>query len=181
MLAEDDPPYTAEEIRRALRTWAFSDRLRGQAEPPDDLTAVICWLESATRPVADLSRPEPAQPAGPALLDRISRRQDGAAAAANTANRKRAVLSNLMQYAVEASVLPANPLKAVKWTRPRTLKTVDPRTVINGDQARQLLAAVGRQGQRGERMVAFFGCCTTLRCGPKRSSTWPRDQSRPPA
>ena len=62
-----------------------------------------------------------------------------------------------MQYAVEASVLATNPLKAVKWTRPRTLKTVDPRTVVNGDQARRLLAAVGRQGQRGERMVAFFG------------------------
>jgi integrase len=42
--------------------------------------------------------------------------------------------------------------------RPRTLKTVDPRTVINSDQARRLLAAVGQQGERGERMVAFFGC-----------------------
>ena len=27
-------------------------------------------------------------------------------------------------------------------TRPRTLKTVDPRTVVNSDQARRLLAAV---------------------------------------
>ena len=63
-----------------------------------------------------------------------------------------------MQYAVEASVLPANPLKAITWTRPRTLKNVDPRTVVNSDQARRLLAAVGQQDQRGERMVAFFGC-----------------------
>jgi integrase len=68
------------------------------------------------------------------------------------------VLNNLMQYAVEASVLSANPLKAITWTRPRTLKTVDPRTVVNSDQARRLLAAVGQQDQRGERMVAFFGC-----------------------
>ena len=32
------------------------------------------------------------------------------------------------------------------------------RTVVNSDQARRLLAAVGQQDQRGERMVAFFGC-----------------------
>src|SRR5262249_57403178 len=87
-----------------------------------------------------------------------TRRKAEPAAAANTANRKRAVLNNLMQYAIEVGALPANPLKAVKWTRPRTLKTVDPRTVINSDQARRLLAAVGQQGERGERMVAFFGC-----------------------
>jgi integrase len=54
--------------------------------------------------------------------------------------------------------VPANPLKAVKWTRPRMLKSVDPRTVVSSDQARRLLAAVGQQGERGERMVAFFGC-----------------------
>jgi integrase len=39
-----------------------------------------------------------------------------------------------------------------------TLKTVDPRIVVNSDQARRLLAAVGKTGLRGERMVAFFGC-----------------------
>jgi integrase len=30
--------------------------------------------------------------------------------------------------------------------------------VVNSTQARRLLAAVGQQGERGERMVAFFGC-----------------------
>jgi hypothetical protein len=45
------------------------------------------------------------------------------------------VLNNLMQYAVEIGALPTNPLEAVKWTRPRTLKSVDPRTVVNSDQA----------------------------------------------
>jgi site-specific recombinase XerC len=158
MLATDERPYPVEEIRRALRTWAFSDRLRGQAEPPENLVAVARWLQTATLPVADLGRPGTGAARCRALLDRVSRKQDGTAAAANTANRKRAVLNNLMQYAVEIGALPANPLKAVKWTRPRTLKTVDPRTVINSDQARRLLAAVSKQGERGERMVAFFGC-----------------------
>jgi integrase len=63
-----------------------------------------------------------------------------------------------MEYAVETGALPANPLKTVKWARPRTLKTVDPRTVVNSGQARRLLAAVGQQGERGERMVAALGC-----------------------
>jgi integrase len=158
MLASDEPPYQVEDIRRAPRTWAFSDRLRGATEPPDDLAAIVRWLQTATLPVADLSRPGTSAARCRMLLSRISRRQDGTAAAANTANRKRAVLNNLMQYAVETGVLPANPLKAIKWTRPRTLKTVDPRTVVSGDQARRLLAAVGEQGERGQRMVAFFGC-----------------------
>jgi site-specific recombinase XerC len=158
MLVTDEPPYQVEDIRRALRTWAFSDRLRGATEPPEDLAAIVRWLQTATLPVADLSRPGTGATRCRMLLNRISRKQDGTAAAANTANRKRAVLTNLMQYAVETGALPANPLKAVKWTRPRTLKSVDPRTVVNSGQARRLLAAVGQQGERGQRMVAFFGC-----------------------
>jgi integrase len=158
LISDELPPYPAEEIRRAPRTWAFSDRLRGVAEPPKDLAAVARWLKTATISVADLSRPATGAARCRALLDRISRKQDGTAAAANTTTRKRAVLNNLMQYAVETDVLPANPLKAVKWARPRMLKTVDPRTVVNSNQARRLLAAVGQQDQRGERMVAFFGC-----------------------
>ncbi len=63
-----------------------------------------------------------------------------------------------MQHAIEMGAVPANPLKAIKWARPRTLKTVDPRCVVNADQARRFLAAVGNQGPRGERMVAFYGC-----------------------
>ena len=46
-------------------------------------------------------------------------------AAANTANRKRMVLGNAMNYACEIGGLPSSPLKRVRWTRPRTLRTVD--------------------------------------------------------
>ena len=158
MLVTDEPPYPVEEIRRALRTWAFSDRLRGATEPPADLAPIVRWLQTATLPVADLSRRGTGAARCRMLLNRISRKQDGTTAAANTANRKRAVLNNLMQYAIETGALPANPLKAVKWTRPRTLKSVDPRTVVNSNQARRLLVAIGQQGERGQRMVAFFGC-----------------------
>lgn len=67
------------------------------------------------------------------------------------------VLGNSMEYACEIDVLPANPLKAVKWTKPRTLTTIDPRAVINGEQARRFFAAVEAHSERGKRMKAFFG------------------------
>src|SRR6516165_2582082 len=108
MLASDGPPNPVEDIRRALRTWAFSDRLRGATGPPEDLAAIVRWLQTATVPVSELSRPGPGAVRCRALLDRISRKQDGTAAAANTANRKRAILNNLMQYAIEIGAVPAN-------------------------------------------------------------------------
>jgi integrase len=108
--------------------------------------------------VAGLTQPDTGATRTRALLDRISRKQDGTLAAANTANRKRAVLNNAMQFAIEVNALTANPLKAVGWTRPPTLKTVDPRCVVNADQARRFLAAVGGQGPRGNRLAAFYGC-----------------------
>lgn len=158
MLATEDHQYTRNEFRRALRTWAFSDRLRGTREPPEDIVPVLRWLETATVPVTDLTHQDTGAVRTRLVLDRISKKQDGKLAAANTANRKRMVLNNAMDYAVETNILPANPLKAVKWTRPRTLKTVDPRSVVNADQARRFLAAVAELGLRGKRMVAFFGC-----------------------
>jgi hypothetical protein len=85
----DESPYPAGDIRRALRTWAFSDRLRGATEPPVDLATVVRWLQTATIAVAELTRPGTGTARCRALLDRISRKQDGTAAAANTANRKR--------------------------------------------------------------------------------------------
>jgi hypothetical protein len=175
MLSRADSPYPRDEIRRALRTWAFSERLRGKGTPPQDIADVLRWLEGATIPITDLTRPGTGAIRTRALLDRISKKKDGTTAAANTANRKRAVLNNAMQYAIEIDALPANPLRAVKWTRPRTLKTVDPRAVVNSDQARRLLAAVASQGSRGERMAAFFGCMYYAALRPEEAAELRQD------
>jgi integrase len=153
-----DAPHTRTEIRHALRTWAFSDRLRGAAEPPDDTRPVLRWLEANTVPVTELIQPTSGAIRVRALLDRISKKQDGAPAAASTATRKRMTINNMIQYAIEINALPHNPLHKVKWSKPRALKSVDPRAVVNSDQARRLLAAVRAHGERGQRMVAFFGC-----------------------
>jgi integrase len=154
-----DAPYSRAEIRRALATWAYSARLRGEAHPPEDIAPVVKWLAASTIPVAALADEETGGTHARAILDRISSKQDGTLAAANTANRKRTVLNNFMTYAaLERKLIPGNPLKSVTWSRPRKLKTVDPRCVINSNQARRFLDAVARHSQRGKRLKAFFGC-----------------------
>jgi len=87
-------------LRRALREWTFSDLIRTGNEPPADLVPIIAWLEQNTVRLADLSGEHGAVLAR-RILDRISRKADGTMAAANTANRKRMVLSNAMEYACE--------------------------------------------------------------------------------
>lgn len=156
-----DPPYPRAEIRRALATWAYSARLRPQAPaaPPEDIAPVLKWLETATITFAALGDSETSAIHARAILDRINSKQDETRAAPNTANRKRAVLNNLMTYAErERKLISGNPLKSITWTEPRKLKTVDPRCVINPEQAYRFLAAVGECDERGKRLKAFFGC-----------------------
>jgi integrase len=71
--------------------------------------------------------------------------------------RQRGVLVNLAEYAVERGLLLKNPLTALAWKVPRTVKGVDRRVVVNPGQARALLAAVRRQKPSGPSLVAFFG------------------------
>jgi len=135
MLSHDDLPCARERFRHVLRTWAYGERLRSNAAPADDIATVVAWLETGTVALAELAQPGSGPARIRAMLDRLSRKQDGKPAAANTAVRKRIVVNNAMEYACEIGALPANPLKSVKWTRPRTLTTVDPRVVINPAQA----------------------------------------------
>jgi integrase len=156
-----ESPYPRAEIRRALATWAYSARLRPQApaDPPEDIAPILKWLETATITVAALGDPETSGIHARAILDRINSKQDETRAAPNTANRKRAVLNNLMTYAErERKLITGNPLKSITWTEPRKLKTVDPRCVINPEQARRFLGAVGKLDERGKRLKAYFGC-----------------------
>jgi integrase len=54
---------------------------------------------------------------------------------------------------------------------------VGPRTLVNGDQARRLLAAVGQHGELGERMVAFFGCLYYAALRPEEAVDLRRDNA----
>ncbi|MGP3935996.1 tyrosine-type recombinase/integrase [Nonomuraea sp. KM88] len=155
LLTNDEHPR--ESLRAALR-WSYSGRIRDAEQPPPGLADAVRWLHTHTTPITALTEPGSGAVLTRGLLARISQTKDGKAAAANTTNRKRMVLNNAMEYAVEIGALPANPLKAVKWPKPRTLTTVDPRVVINIHQARRFLNAVETHSERGRRMKAFFGC-----------------------
>ena len=155
MLARDGGPR--QEDRRAALRWAYSERIRDGGNPPSDLEPTLLWLRTNTIAMAAFSDRTTAAKLARAALTRISQTKDGSPAAGNTANRKRMVLNNAMEYACETGILTQNPLTFVKWTKPRRLSSVDPRIVINADQARRFLTAVEAHSERGARLKAFFG------------------------
>jgi integrase len=147
-------------LRRALRTHLLPPATRTHQVSPD-ITAAARWLERASLPLTALSEPATTRSA----LDALALQLDGQAAAATTTRRRRAVFYNVLQYAVELEMFPANPVDRlrVRTARHRVAETVDPRVVVSQRQARELLVAVtyvGRRGQdrRGERLRAFYGC-----------------------
>jgi len=75
-------------------------------------------------------------------LRAIELKLDGTKAAAATAVRKRAALSAVLSHAVESQYLPHNPLRDVRRKRQPVEDAVDPRVVVNPEQARALLKAV---------------------------------------
>ncbi|MEO3813450.1 site-specific integrase, partial [Sphaerisporangium sp. B11E5] len=142
------------DMRDVLRTRLLLPEDR-RAELPARLLPVLAWLERASLPLVDLQEPRVARTA----LNAITVTFDGNEAAANTVRRKREVLHSLLELAVEQKELPANPLHAIKWTPPKVAAGVDPRTVVNPEQARALLAAVPAIGRtRGRRLHGMFAC-----------------------
>jgi integrase len=91
-----------------------------------------------------------------AVLDQLAQKLDGGQAAAATVRRKRAVLFNAIEYAVELKLLTKNPIPSLKWKAPKPPKAIDKRVVVNPQQAARLLEAVRSQKPSGPRMVAFF-------------------------
>ena len=139
-------------IRLALRGWAFNTKQRGREDIPADIAAALQWVERNTLPVSALNEPKLIR----AALDAGAQRIDGKPAAANTANRKRAVLANALGYAVELRLLASNPIDGIKWTAPKAATAVDRRCVVNPVQARTLLNFVYDQQRTGPHLVAFF-------------------------
>lgn len=150
-------------LRLALRTWAFQMVMdedkqwavrKDVVDPPDDITAALEWVAAHSLKVRDLAQSDNLRPA----LEALSLKLNGKRAADNTINRKLTVLSNALRYAVERDLLTTNPLARIDWHPPQTDDEVDFRYVPGPQLARELLAAVHAQGQRGEHLHAFFGC-----------------------
>lgn len=140
-------------IRSALMRWAFNTQRRHAPDRPASITATLRWIERSSRPVSALADPSVLR----AVLDALATKLDGEAAAPTVVNRKRAVLSNALDYAVELGLLVANPLASIKWKAPKPSHSIDRRSVTNPIQARTLLRAVADTPRSGPRLVAFFG------------------------
>ncbi len=137
-------------MRRALRQWGFNAKQRPAC--PADAAAILGWVSRNARPVSALAEPAVTR----AVLDAAGRLLDGSAAAPSTVRRNRAILHNVLEYAIERRLLADNPVKALKWKAPRATHEVDRRCVVSHAQARRLLRAVGSQQPSGPRLVAFF-------------------------
>jgi len=131
---------------------AFNAKHRGAGPPDEDLAATIRWIERSSPPLAQLAD----APVIRTALDALALKGDGTPAAASTISRKRAVLFNVLEYAVELGHLATNPILTVRWRTPKNTEQVDAQVVVNHRQARALFDAVRQQGSTGQRLVAFF-------------------------
>lgn len=159
MLASERGKPDPRVLRRALTGWALNTNRR-TSDKPRDVESALKWLRSNTRSVSYLGDVATLRIA----LETLSLKLDGKQAGAKTVHRKRAVLHNALEYAVELKLLTKNWLPEVKWTAPKEVKAIDKRVVINPGQAGRLLAAVAEQkidGQprrsSGPMLKAFFG------------------------
>jgi integrase len=142
----------AKTIRRALNGWAFNRNRRDAVPQPVEIVSALAWLRLNTRPVSALADATETR----AMLTMMSAKLDGSPAAASVVKRKRAVLFNVMEYAVERKLLTVNPLTTIKWKVPKTVKSIDKRVVVNPQQAARLLLAVHGQAPSGPRVTTFF-------------------------
>lgn len=141
-------------LRYALGRWAFNTTRRTGGGVPEQVRAALDWVKRNTRDVASLSRADVLRP----VLDGLTVRLDGAPAAPSVISRRRKIFNTALEHAVEKRLLPANPLPQLRWKPPKTVTTIDRRSVANPVQVRTLLEGVREQGRIGPRMVAFYAC-----------------------
>ncbi|NRQ36639.1 tyrosine-type recombinase/integrase [Nonomuraea sp. NN258] len=160
-----------EDLREVLRIHALLPEGRRTPLTAAQATAMN-WLEKASVPMTDLGEPAVLRTA----LNAISVTFAGKVAGANTIRRKRAILHHLLEHAVEQKIFSSNPLDQIKWTVPKAVTVVDPRTVVNPAQARQLLDAVAQVGRkRGPRLKALFACIYYAALRPEEAADLRRE------
>jgi integrase len=143
------------ELRRVLSRNLLPPTTRdGEVSAEDQ--EVVGWFVRNSRPLYDMTDAVAVRD----VLDALAAKLDGKAAAASVYQRKRAVLFNLLSYAVERELIPDNPLTRIKRKASKVVDQVDPRVVANPGQIGQLLTAVTyvgtRNRDRGAHLAAFF-------------------------
>lgn len=142
---------------------------RRDQEPPDEVAAVLAWLERKSLPTSALADRMQVR----AALDALTKKLDGTTAAASTIRRKRAIFHNALGYAVDAGRLTDNPLPQVQWKSPEQVaEELDPASVPDPRQALALLDAVRTQSPAGGAWSRSSAACTTRRHGRRKSSAY---------
>jgi integrase len=155
MLGEGKGRPDEKAMRSALFQWAFNTPRRKSGVVPDDVAAILRWIRQNTRPVRDLADKQHLRP----VMDAVASKLNGQVAAATVINRKRAVLYNALDYAVERKALTVNPIPMLKWSPPRKAShQVDRRSVVNPIQARSFLNVVRETPRSGRRLYACYAC-----------------------
>ncbi|MBB0245280.1 tyrosine-type recombinase/integrase [Streptomyces alkaliphilus] len=164
-------------LRRALYGWAYN-LLRWEQEPPGEVAEALRWIATHSLPVSAMEDARNMRLA----LDALALKLDGTPAAPKTAQRKRACLSEVLGLAVEEQYFSStiNPLTTIKWSAPRSVEEVDPGSVANPRQVRELLRGVREQGARGAHLEAFFGCLYFAAMRPAEAMALRADQCHLP-
>jgi integrase len=143
-------------IRAVMYGWVAVKPLRDTGKAPAKLEASIKWLESHTIDMSEFDDPERGPDLTRRCLEAIATKLDGTRAMRNTIARRRAVVYNVLDFAVEQRVISRNPIDHIKWTTPKKAAGLAKQTVPSFQQAELLLEGVGEQGPAGRRLVAFF-------------------------
>ncbi len=148
-----EPP--AVELRTQLSGWVFNRAARvapfGEAVPDDDAAPTIAWILKRSMPLERLADPVVLRRA----VDACGTKLDGSPAATATTARKRSALFSALEFAVERGRLTENPMTGLRSQRRNYAQAVDSRVVVNPEQARALLDAVG---EIYPSLKAFFAC-----------------------
>lgn len=151
---------------RAAALRAFNPNTR-EDQHSDEVSSALRWLKRNTRPVVDLAESKVLL----GVVAALGRKIDSGRAAGSTARRKRMTLTNALDYAVTCDLLTTKPLSSVKTPaahKPKVLRQVERRSVVNPVQARTLLNAVRDSGETGNDLSPSSGASTTADYGPKR-------------
>lgn len=144
-------------LRRVLTTCLLPTNRR-ERDLTEDESAAADWITAHSRPVRQLADKIEISN----LLRSLGRNLGGKKASTWTTRTRRGVLHHLLKFAVDKEELVANPVTGQKAAIQRGNVEVDPRSVLNPKQGRQILAAVTYAGTITGQYDYLYGFFATM-------------------